>query len=79
MERPVKERHIIAQRAKLWQSLNPDNPIQPGRFRKRTPLGCGNPRCYLCHSEKLTHKPRPQQMRQHEQSAFDLLDMQDQP
>ena len=26
---------------------------QPGRFRKRKPFGCGNPRCGLCHGYKF--------------------------
>lgn len=27
--------------------------VQRGRFRKRKALGCGRPRCHLCHGEKL--------------------------
>ena len=27
--------------------------LQAGRFRKRKALGCGSPRCFLCHYEKL--------------------------
>lgn len=28
-------------------------PRQPGRYRKRTALGCGRPRCRVCHGEKF--------------------------
>lgn len=32
--------------------------FQPGRFRKGQRIGgCGNSRCYLCHSEKLLNHP----------------------
>ena len=31
---------------------------QLGRFRKHRALGCGRPRCYLCHGDKLLGRPR---------------------
>jgi len=31
---------------------------EPGRLRKHHPYDCGNPRCGLCHSEKLSGKPK---------------------
>lgn len=38
--------------------------VQPGRFRKGQRIGgCGNARCYLCHSEKLLRLPKPSQRR----------------
>jgi hypothetical protein len=37
---------------------------QPGRFRKAHRVGgCGNSRCYLCHSPKLLGEPTLQQRR----------------
>lgn len=37
---------------------------QPGRFRKGQRVGgCGNPRCYLCHGEKLLKIPDRSQRR----------------
>jgi hypothetical protein len=33
--------------------------VQVGRFRKgQRRLGCGKPRCYLCHPEKLFGEPK---------------------
>lgn len=33
---------------------------QPGRFRKGERAGgCGRPRCWLCHGDKLAGLPRP--------------------
>ena len=38
--------------------------FQMGRFRKGQRLGgCGNPRCWLCHSGKLGHEPTPKELR----------------
>ena len=35
---------------------------QPGRFRKSQRIGgCGRPRCWLCHGEKLAGRPKPRQ------------------
>ena len=37
---------------------------QVGRFRKGQRVGgCGNPRCWVCHSEKLGGEPKVQQLR----------------
>lgn len=33
--------------------------IQVNRFRKgQKQMGCGKPRCFICHSEKLFNRPR---------------------
>lgn len=38
--------------------------FQMGRFRKGQRVGgCGNPRCWVCHSEKLGREPRLSQLR----------------
>ena len=34
---------------------------QPHRFAKRHALDCGNPRCLVCHSEKVFRKPTIQE------------------
>lgn len=39
---------------------------QPGRFRKRRALGCGRPRCQLCHFEKI------HDIKSHQQRLADL-------
>jgi len=72
MKRKEVEQRIVARRVKLWQSINPDSSLEPGRFRKHKPLDCGHARCYLCHSEKLRSQPSPRQRRQLEQAAEDL-------
>jgi hypothetical protein len=72
MEISAQERNVIAKRLKLWKQFTPDRPLSEGHFRKRSPFGCRKTRCFLCHGEKLTSKPRPQQKRQLEQAAWDL-------
>lgn len=38
--------------------------LQPGRFRKSQRIGgCGNPRCWVCHSGKLGGEPTLKQLR----------------
>lgn len=38
--------------------------FQPGRFRKGQRVGgCGRPRCYTCHAEKLFGTPSRQESR----------------
>lgn len=34
---------------------------QPHRFAKRHALDCGNPKCLVCHSEKVFRKPTMQE------------------
>ncbi|MBX7218436.1 MAG: hypothetical protein K1Y36_00675 [Blastocatellia bacterium] len=34
--------------------------FEPGRFRKRKPIGCGRPRCRLCHYDKIYGIPTVQ-------------------
>lgn len=34
---------------------------QPHRFAKRHALDCGNPKCLVCHSEKVFRKPTIQE------------------
>lgn len=34
---------------------------QPHRFAKRHALDCGNPRCLVCHSDKVHRKPTLQE------------------
>lgn len=36
---------------------------QPHRFAKSHALDCGNPKCLVCHSEKVFHKPTLQELR----------------
>jgi hypothetical protein len=60
MKRAQEERHLAAQRQKMYvQLVCTDNAaaygrrIKTGRFRKSLRAGgCGNSRCQLCHPEK---------------------------
>ena len=50
--------------------------LQVGRFRKGQRIGgCGNPRCWLCHSEKLGGVPTAQQLRSVATFAEGLAEM----
>ena len=42
-----------------WPKVLVDCPcdLQAGRFRKRHALGCGRPRCRLCHPYKWPRQP----------------------
>ena len=45
--------------------------LQMGRFRKGQRIGgCGNPRCWVCHADKLGREPRMKQLRW--QQTFNL-------
>ena len=67
MRRWRSEKQIAIKRRREHLSLVhgwPENAVdcvcdrQLGRFRKHKALGCGRPRCYLCHSDKLLRRPR---------------------
>lgn len=39
--------------------------VQVNRFRKgQRARGCGNPRCFLCHSDKLNKEPKLRDLKQ---------------
>jgi hypothetical protein len=74
-QRRARTERIVARRVKWWQTFyGPQtgrvwsaaemSPEQRGRSRKMHPTDCGNPRCWLCHSEKLSAKPLPREVRQ---------------
>lgn len=45
-------------------SLFCDCELQPGRFRKSQRVGgCGQPRCWLCHFDKLADVPSARELR----------------
>ena len=63
MQRWHRERHIARkhQRHRVHliysgsdQTLDRDRQL--GRFRKRSGLGCGRARCFLCHGDKLLNR-----------------------
>jgi hypothetical protein len=43
----------------------------PGYFRKRRPLGCGNPRCCVCHYEKF-FEPKARGRRKRDAIAYEI-------
>jgi hypothetical protein len=57
----VWRRHLASHSA---DAAHYAHEIQPGRFRKGQRIGgCGNPRCYLCHCDKLLGVPNRSQQR----------------
>ncbi|MBC8000154.1 MAG: hypothetical protein IAF58_19525, partial [Leptolyngbya sp.] len=42
---------------KSYMGMGTLAPKTRGRFRKQHPFDCGNPRCMLCHREKLSSTP----------------------
>jgi hypothetical protein len=48
---------------------------QPGRFRKGQKVGgCGKPRCWLCHEDKLGQIPTPQDLRERARMRDGLME-----
>ena len=45
---------------------------EPGRFRKRGVLGCGKPRCMMCHYPTILHRPTRQRLRS-DHSYYEFL------
>jgi len=49
--------------------------LQPGRFRKGQRIGgCGRPRCWLCHFQKLTEQPTANELRARAALAEGLIE-----
>jgi len=47
---------------------------QPHRLAKHHALDCGNPKCQVCHSEKIFNKPTLQEKRFDQSCKTDNLD-----
>lgn len=71
MKRRAAEDDLLEKRAKLHalfshrpskERFERDN-AQPGRFRKKKPLDCGNVQCRVCHGDKY---PKRELSRQEE-------------
>jgi len=52
-----------------------DSHSQPGRFRKRSPFDCGNPRCGLCHGDKVYGIRSSKQVSSDEAASSQLDDL----
>lgn len=67
MQRAARERLRTLKLRKRWQALARTRglPAPPAnRFRKQLRAGgCGHPRCWLCHGDKLAQRPAPRQRR----------------
>lgn len=71
MQRAARERLRTLKLRKRWQALalartrGLPAPLPPAnRFRKQLRTGgCGHPRCWLCHGDKLAQRPAPRQQR----------------
>ena len=49
-------KRVIKKRLKVIKNIAPDFKEvieQPHRMAKKHPFDCGNPKCFLCHSDKL--------------------------
>jgi hypothetical protein len=55
-ENAIKKQVRIAKSLGITHSHN-----QPHRYAKRHSLDCGNPKCLVCHSEKVFGKPTLQE------------------
>jgi hypothetical protein len=74
--RRVLNQKIIEKRLRLLKNLpscnRPDSSgktyyekmkHEPGRMRDKPPLDCGNSRCMICHSDKLSKKLKASDIR----------------
>jgi len=52
-----------------------EDPAAKGRFRKRSPHGCGRARCGLCHGDKLAGKRTVKQLSADEAACQQLADL----
>lgn len=56
LTKKVIKRRIKQVKATTW---HPDEMLeQPHRMAKKHPFDCGNPKCGLCHLDKLNDKPK---------------------
>jgi len=54
--------NIIKKQLRIAKSLGITHLLkQPHRFAKHHALDCGNPKCQVCHSEKVFNKPTLQE------------------
>jgi hypothetical protein len=65
----IKKQMRIAKAFGLAQLLK-----QPHRLAKQHALDCGNPKCLVCHSEKVFRKPTLQEKRFDQSCKTDNLD-----
>ena len=56
----IKKQLRIAKQS-VWH--NPKLLTQPHRMAKHHALDCGNPKCLVCHSEKIFNKPSIQEQK----------------
>jgi len=71
MKRWHDDVHAMLRQRKLWRSpFNDGSPRPLGEFRKRHAFDCGNPKCHICHSDKLMKYKR----RDEEKAELDMRD-----
>ncbi len=63
-ERWISKRVNYIKRGKFFHSLSDYVIENPGRYAKRDPFDCGNPKCVLCHHEKLRGIPHRRDVKQ---------------
>lgn len=69
MKRAALERPFVERLYRRWQSTSrynresADHVVSVNKFRKMKPGTCGQPRCLMCHSEKIFKVPTSQEKR----------------
>jgi hypothetical protein len=63
-KRIAKTDAVIKRQTRIAKSLGViHSHNQPHRYAKHHALDCGNPKCQVCHSEKIFNKPTMQEKR----------------
>jgi len=75
-ERREQIKRVIKKRIKIIKSAfgTPSKLIeQPHRLAKKHPFDCGNPKCFLCHSDKLLKNKKISDLKHIDQSELKNL------
>ncbi len=74
-KRIAKTESVIKRQTRIAKSLGMNHVLkQPHRLAKQHALDCGNPKCQVCHSEKIFNKPTLQEKRFDQSCKTDNLD-----
>ena len=67
--------NIIKKQMRIAKALGLTHLLkQPHRLAKHHALDCGNPKCQVCHSDKIFNKPTLQEKRFEQSCKTDNLD-----
>lgn len=63
-KRIAKTESVIKRQIRIAKSLGMNHVLKhPHRLAKHHALDCGNPKCLVCHSEKIFNKPPLQEQK----------------